>query len=192
MRKRQKPIETLKRGEVEALIGVASRRAPTGIRNAALIALFYFSGLRVAEALALEVRDLDLEAGVINVRRGKGAKQRIVGVGAAALPYLDRWTDARRSLGISKGPVFCTLKGRPLADCYVREFLSRYAVKASIAKRVHPHGLRHSHAAHLAMSGIPTHAIQKQLGHNSLATTGQYLDSIAPAEVISAVAAAWE
>ena len=191
MRRRKKPIEPLGLNEVEALIGAASQRAPTGIRNAALIAVLYYAGLRVSEALALERRDFDLNRGFINVRRGKGAKQRVVGLPPQAFPYINRWLDARRERGLQRRAIFCTLKGGLLSDVYVRQFLHRYANRAGVNKRVHPHGLRHSHAAHLAMNGVPTHAIQKQLGHNSLATTGQYLDSIAPAEVVAAVAEAW-
>ena len=187
MRKRQKPIEPLTPAEVEALIQAASRRAPTGLRNRALIAVLYFAGLRISEALALAPRDLDLEAGSINVRRGKGGRQRTVGLNGAAQAHLDRWLDRRRDLGITRGPIFCTLAGGKLSDRYVRQALSRYAAKAGISKRCHPHGLRHSHAAYLAMQGIPAHVIQRQLGHSSLATTGVYLDSIAPAEVIEAV-----
>ena len=94
-----------------------------------------------------------------------------------------------RLLPLSPGrrPVFCTPAGGPLSDRYVRQALGRYGEKAGIEKRVHPHGLRHSHAAHLAASGVPVHVIQKQLGHSSLAVTGFYLDSIAPAEVVAAV-----
>lgn len=189
MRQRQKPIEPLTPAEVDALIAAASRRAPTGIRNRALIAVLYFAGLRASEALALLPRDLDLDAGAVRVHSGKGGKARTVGLNLAAQAHLERWLDVRRQRGIStRRPLFCTLAGGPLSDRYCRQFLGRYAAKAGIEKRVHPHGLRHSHAAYLAGQRLPMNVIQKQLGHSSLATTGQYLDSIAPAEVIEAVA----
>jgi len=192
MKKRQKAIEPLRPEEVAELLKAASGRAPTGIRNRALLAVLYYAGLRVGEALALELRDLDLEAGTINVRRGKGSRQRTVGLNPAALAHLERWLDRRRDLGFNgRRPIFCTLQGEPLSARYVRQALARYAERAGIEKRVHPHGLRHSHAAHLAMAGVPVHVIQKQLGHSSLATTGLYLDEIAPAEVVDAVRGAW-
>ena len=185
-RKRQKAIEPLTPSEVEALMQAANRRAPTGIRNRALVAVLYYAGLRVSEALALLPKDLELDSGAIRVRHGKGGRQRTVGLNAAAQAHLERWLDVRRERGL-RGPVFCTLRAGPLSDRYVREFLTRYAAKAGIDKRVHPHGLRHSHAAHLAAQHVPVNLIQKQLGHASLATTGVYLDSIAPAEVVAAV-----
>jgi len=188
MRERQKPIDLLSKHEVDSLIHAASRRAPTGIRNKALIAALYYAGLRVSEALALLPKDLDLEQGAINVQRGKGGKQRMVGINAKAQAYLDRWFDTRSKLGINGSQrVFCTLSGGPLSPRYVRQALQRYADRADLDKRVHPHGLRHSHAAELARRGIPVNLIQRQLGHSSLAVTGEYLNSISPTEVINAV-----
>ena len=74
-RRRQRPIDILTPKEVLALLSTASSQAPSGIRNRALIALLYYSGVRLSEALALEPYDLDLEAGEINVRRGKGGRR---------------------------------------------------------------------------------------------------------------------
>jgi site-specific recombinase XerD len=68
----------------------------------------------------------------------------------AAFALLERWVDRRRALGLSgRRPVFCTLAGEPLDTSYVRRFLPRLAAKAGVEKRVHPHGLRHAHAAEL-------------------------------------------
>ena len=108
-RKRKRPIELLSPDEVGKLIKVASNRAPSGIRNRALIAVLYYSGLRLAEALALLPRDVDLERGEINVRCGKGGKQRLAGLNAEAQAHLSRWMETRRRLGINgRQPVFCT------------------------------------------------------------------------------------
>lgn len=70
---------------------------------------------------------------------------------------------------------------------YVRALLPRLAAKANIEKRVHAHGLRHTHAAELALEGVPMHVIQAQLGHSNLGTTSRYLAHIAPTEVIAAM-----
>ncbi len=78
----------------------------------------------------------------------------------------------------------CTLDGGPVHPTYVRVLLRRLAAKAHISKRVHPHALRHSHAAELAIEGVPVNLIQKQLGHANLAVTSRYLDHIAPRDVI--------
>jgi site-specific recombinase XerD len=81
-------------------------------------------------------------------------------------------------------PGVCTLQGRPLKPSYVRTMLPRLAARAGITRRVHPHGLRHAHAAELMWEGVPVPIIQRQLGHASLATTDRYLRSIAPADVV--------
>ena len=177
------PVEILTPDEAKALIAACSRRAPTGIRNAALIAVMYRCGLRVSEALALKAKDIDQEQGTVTVLRGKGGKRRVVALDDGAARYLDRWLDRRHHLGMNgHQTVFCTLTGDPLDPSYVRHLLKRLGAKAGIQKRVHPHQLRHTHAAELAREGVPVNVVQQQLGHSSLATTSVYLAHIAPAE----------
>lgn len=178
------PPEVLTPEEVRALLQVPSSRAPTGIRNRALLAVLYRGGLRISEALALEGRDLDPQAGTLTVRHGKGDRRRVVGLDAGAFALLDRWRDERKRRGLRTGPIFCTLDGRPLQASYVRSLLPRLAAKAGIEKRVHPHGLRHTCAAELAVEGVPVPLIQQQLGHASLHTTTVYLRHIAPVELV--------
>lgn len=186
------PVEVLTVDEARALIRQASTRAPTGIRNRALIVVLYRGGLRLAEALALKPADVDLAAGTIRVLRGKGAKARTVGIDEGAAAIVARWIDKRRGLGLRSG-LFCTLAGDPLEPRYVRAMLARYAQRAGIAKRVHPHGLRHTHAAELMHEGVPANVIQAQLGHSSLATTSVYLAHIAPKELVDRMRSrAWE
>jgi integrase/recombinase XerD len=191
---RRFPPETLTEAEVSALIRAASGRAPTGVRNRALIVVLYRGGLRVFEALGLQVRDVDVEAGTIRVRHGKGDRSRIVGVDPAAASLIARWLEVRKARGIPRwAPVFCTLAGRRLHDRYVRALLPRLARRAGIDKRVHPHGLRHTHAAELAREGVPVNVIQAQLGHRSLATTDRYLRHIAPEELVARMRArSWQ
>jgi len=196
-KKRQKPIELLTEAEILGLLTAAGTKATrqrnpapsaTGTRNRALLAVLYFAGLRVSEALALKPADLDLANRQINVRRGKGAKQRIAALIPAGIPYLEAWLDRRRQLGIdARRPLFCTHAGGPLADAYVRNLVRRLADKAEIDKRCHPHQLRHSHATWLANKRTPIHVISKQLGHSSVAVTAQYLDSISGADVAQAI-----
>ncbi len=179
-------VEPLDTSEVLALIGACSGKAPTGIRNRALIALMAGGGLRVAEALAVEMRDLG--DGSVNVRKGKGSKQRRVGMTADLLPHVERWADRRESLGLPRrAPFICTLDGGPVSQPYVRGLLRRLGPKAGIEKRLHPHGLRHTHAFRLANEGVPMHLLQRQLGHTSLATTDRYIGHLAAVDVIDAV-----
>jgi site-specific recombinase XerD len=180
------PPEVLTPDEARRLIEACSNRAPTGIRNRAMIVAMYRGGLRAGETLALRPKDLDAAAGTLTVLHGKGDRRRIVGLDPGAMAILGRWIDTRRSLAINgHAPLFCTLAGRALKPSYVRTLLPRLARKAAIEKRVHPHGLRHTHAYELMMEGVPVPIIQQQLGHSSLATTDRYVSHLAPVDLIS-------
>jgi site-specific recombinase XerD len=188
------PAEVLTRDEMTALLRRLTK-GPTGIRNRALIVVLWRCGLRIAEALALEPRDVDLTAGTLLVRHGKGDKRRIVGIDPRASSEIERWLTVRaRELGLpARGPVFCTValptRGRAMHSSVVREMLKDLAARAGVDKRVHPHGLRHTHAFELMQEGVPLPIIQKQLGHNDLATTARYVDHLAPVHVIRAMQA---
>ncbi len=180
-----RPVEILTAEEVKSLLRACSGRAPTGIRNRAMIALGWRGGLRLGEVLALFPKDLDREAGTVNVLRGKGGQQRTVGLDPAAFALVERWLDRRRELGLNgRQPIICTLKGEPLLQSYVRALMGRLGRKTNIEKRVHYHGLRHCHARELAQENTPINVIQQQLGHQNLATTHIYLCKIAPQQVI--------
>lgn len=179
------PGEVYTPGEVRAILAQCSRRAPTGIRDRALITVLYRAGLRLSEALALAPHDVNMTAGAIRVRDGKGHRARTVGIGDGALAVLQLWLDARKRLRLDGARLFCTLAGGPMSPEHVRGMLRRRARKAGIAKRAHPHGLRHSHAFEQAERGTPVHAIQQQLGHSTLAVTSTYLDHIAPAGALA-------
>ncbi len=179
------PPEILSEDEVRQLVRACSNRAPTGIRNRALLTLLYRTGLRISEALGLYPKDLDPAEGRVVVRHGKGDKARVVGLDHESFAVIERWMDRRTKLGLNgRQPVFCTLRGEPVKSPYVRALLPRLADKAGIEKRVHAHGLRHTHAAELAREGTPMNIIRAQLGHENLSTTSRYLDHIAPQELI--------
>ena len=189
------PAEPLTEVEVIELIRACSRRAPTGIRNSALIALLYRTGLRIGEALALKPKDVDVEKCTARVLHGKGDKARLVGLDEQTCTMLARWLDARSSLGLTaRQPIFCTITrgngskpGQPLEQAYIRSLLPRLARKAGIDKRVHAHGLRHSHAFELAGEGVPMHVIQQQLGHSNLSVTSRYINHLGSREVVEAM-----
>lgn len=187
---RRFPAEILTPEEARALIAACSRRAPTGVRNRALLVVLYRGGLRISEALALRPKDVDAAAGTITVLHGKGDRRRTVGLDDGAFDVVARWLERRQALSLTgRQPLFCTLDGRSLQSSYVRALLPRLARKAGLAKRVHPHGLRHTHAAELAAEGKPVNLIQAQLGHASLATTDRYLRHIAPRELVETMRA---
>ena len=182
------PAEIYTDIEVRLLLRACSSRADTGVRNRALISLLYRGGLRINEALHLLPKDLDREAGSVRVLQGKGRKARTIGLDPGAFAVIERWIDLRIKRGINgRQRLFCTLRGRPLATAYIRALLPRLAVRAGIDKRVHAHGLRHTHAAQLAGEGVPISVIQMQLGHSSSSTTARYLNHIAPQQVIDTI-----
>jgi site-specific recombinase XerD len=147
-------------------------------------------GLRVGEALALEPRDADLDAGTLRVRHGKGDRSRTVGLDATASGLLARWIDRRKAIGHDgRRKLFCTLDGRALDQSYVRHLLRRLAGKAGVDRRVHPHALRHAYAAELAREGAPMNVLRDALGHSSLAVTDRYLRDVAPVHVIQTMRA---
>jgi site-specific recombinase XerD len=182
-RSRKRPVEVLTSAEVSALLHQCSASAATGVRNRALISVMYRTGLRVAEALALRPVDVNAERNTIRVLHGKGDKPRTVGIDDGGMAMVARWMDARARLGLRGGPLFCTLAGGPLSDSYVRTMMRRIAAKAGIEKRVHPHGLRHSHAVDMASEGVAIPSIQQQLGHDRPSTTDTYLRGIAAADL---------
>jgi integrase/recombinase XerD len=185
---RKRPVEILTEAEVRQLLAQCSRRAPTGIRDRALITLMYRTGLRVSEALDLRPADIDQDGGSVRVLHGKGDQARTVGIDDGALAVLEVWLAERKRFGINGGrsKLFCTLAGGPLSADQVRQMVRRRAAKAGIEKRVHPHGLRHANAAEMMAEGTPVNVIQAHLGHTSLATTSAYLAHIAPKQVVDA------
>lgn len=189
---RKFPAEVLTADEVYALMD-ACGRGPAGIRNRALIAVLWRSGLRVGEALALERKDVDLRAGRITILHGKGDKRRVVAIDPGAAAILECWERERANLGLDgHDAYFCVIaeptKGMPIGGAYVRDLFKKIGVKACIEKRVHPHGLRHSFAAHIGES-LQAHYVQRMLGHTSLAVTVRYLDHLSPSQAIEAVQA---
>lgn len=179
------PAEVLTPDEVGRLFTACSSKAPTGIRNRALITVLYRTGLRVSEALALALKDIDRGACTVRVLHGKGDRSRVTGIDPHAFAAIDRWIDKRKDLGLARrSRLFCTLQGESIDSSYVRHLMKRLAAKAGIEKRVHAHGLRHTLAAELASEHLPVNVIQAQLGHGSLATTSRYLAHIRPQQLI--------
>lgn len=185
---KQFPAEPLTPDEARLLFNACSKRAPTGIRNRALLVLLYRGGLRISEALAVLPKDLNPEAGTVRVLRGKGRTARLVGLDAGAWAVLQVWMERRVQLGIgARAPLFCTLAGEPMKTAYVRAMLPRLARKAGIQRRVHAHALRHSFAFDLVNERTPLNLVQAALGHASIATTDRYIRHLNPRAVVEAM-----
>lgn len=151
--------------------------------------MLYRTGLRRGEALALQLEDIDFEVCSVTVWYRKGDRRRTVGIDPRAGQVVQAWIRRRHLLDLSAdAPLFCGLHGGPMSQPQVRTMLHRLARRAGIDKRVHPHGLRHTHAYELMMEGVVVAIrVQRQLGRASLATTDNCLAHIAPEEVIETI-----
>jgi integrase/recombinase XerC len=153
-------------GGDDTLGGVVARR------DAALLELLYGSGLRIAEATALDVDDLDLARSRVVVS-GKGGRQRTVPLSEPAVHCLRRWlADGRAALVTDvtpAGAVFLNRRGRRLTPRDARRIVDRRA-----SAPTHPHALRHTFATHLLDGGADLRVVQELLGHSDVATTQRY------------------
>lgn len=185
--------ELLTPDEATALVHASSGRAPTGLRNRALVAVMYRSGLRPGEALALRPGDVDLATGTVTVPPRKGGRRRLTGLDATTRDLIRAWQERRAERGIGDdSPLFCTLAGETIKAAYVRELLPRLARRAQIRKRVHPLALRYANAAELAEEGMPASMIDRHLGVAPTGGARRYRRPVSEADVAAAVAArAW-
>lgn len=180
---RKYPLTVWSPEEIDQVLAAAGKTR-NGRRNRALVALLAGTALRCAEALALELADIDLQRGTVQVRNGKNAKHRTVGISDSALSHLRDWLSVR---GIAPGLVFQTYRGAPIQSSYVRRLLPRLASRAGYEKRLHAHALRRSLAYRLHRDGVPLAVLQKALGHSNVATTSVYIDDGGSSEVIDAM-----
>jgi len=161
---------------------------PLSLRDRAILELAYSSGLRLSELTGLDVARVDLDGGEARVV-GKGAKERIVPVGRAALDALRAWLIARKTLAApGENALFVARTGGRISARAIEKRLADWAVKQGLARHVHPHMLRHSFASHVLQSSGDLRAVQEMLGHASIASTQVYthLDFQALAKVYDA------
>jgi integrase/recombinase XerD len=170
--------------DVERMLEALEGDGPVALRNRALVELVYSAGLRSAEAVGLDLADVDFEQELVHVRRGKGGKDRVVPLGEEAALWLGRYLrDARPALArgaragsaagkaggaqqgssaFGAGALFLSARGRRLDTSTLRRIVP------------HPHRLRHAFATHLLAGGADLRTIQELLGHASLSTTQVY------------------
>jgi site-specific recombinase XerD len=162
-RRPQRLPEAPKREEIESIVDSLDGDGPLVLRNHALIELVYSAGLRSAEAVGLDLGDVDFEQEHLRVR-GKGGKERVVPLGEEAAHVLARYLrEARPELARgANDALFLSPRGRRLDTSTLRRLLP------------HPHRLRHSFATHLLEGGADLRTIQELLGHSSLSTTQIY------------------
>jgi integrase/recombinase XerD len=167
--------------EVERLLEAAGPEAPGDLRARVLLELLYAAGLRVSEAVRLDLEDLSTDGGFVRVI-GKGDRERLVPVGEVAIEWLGRWLANGRPALLAKGhvaparggPLFLGDRGRRLARQQAWAAVRAAAMRAGLATRVSPHTLRHSFATHLLEGGADLRVVQELLGHASISTTQLY------------------
>jgi integrase/recombinase XerC len=154
-----------------------ARHALLRIRDQALMDLIYATGLRVSEACALDVTDIDRDRygmPIVMVRSGKGNKSREVPLVAAANRSLDAYLPTRRALGATGNALFVNARGERLTTRSVQRMVKRWTIAGGVHADATPHALRHSFATHLLDEGVDLRSIQELLGHASLSSTQIY------------------
>lgn len=174
---RRKLPETLTNEEVERILSAPTGGDAFGLRDRAILELFYSSGLRVSELCGLLLQQVDLEQGFVRVF-GKGSKERVVPVGGAATRALVAYLEAGRPHFVKPrktgSQLFLSNRGTAISRKMVWVLVKDYTRRAGITKPVKPHLLRHSFATHLLGGGADLRAIQEMLGHANIGTTQIY------------------
>jgi integrase/recombinase XerC len=194
----QKVAAHLSMDEMSKLLEVPDTSEPLGRRDRAILELFYASGLRLSELVALDLEDVNLSARMVRVM-GKGSKERLVPFNASARSAIAGWLKDRALLrssvsgdrsGVPAGtrstadrrpktadrsdPLFVNFRGSRLTGRSVQRLVARYVAACSTRFGISPHALRHSFATHLLERGADLRAIQELLGHVQLSTTQRY------------------
>jgi len=192
--KRDQTIPThLSEPEIARLIETPDTGDPLGRRDRAILELFYASGLRLSELVAIDLEDLNLGDRMVRVM-GKGGKERILPFNQSTVTALKAWMKDRAAIVATRpprrsvksartprphdlktsDPLFINYRGTRLTGRSVDRLLRRYVAQCSTRMGVSPHALRHSFATHLLQRGADLRAIQELLGHARLSTTQRY------------------
>jgi integrase/recombinase XerC len=178
--------------EVTRLIETPNTSDPLGRRDRAILELFYASGLRLSELVAIDLEDVNLTGRMVRVK-GKGRKERLLPFNGSALTAIRVWMKDRAALLAARppstgrrskpdgrrpkaegDPLFINYRGTRLTDRSVDRLLRKYVAQCSTRMGISPHALRHSFATHLLQRGADLRAIQELLGHTALSTTQRY------------------
>lgn len=165
--------------EMFDLLGTKNDNTALGLRNRAMLELFYSSGLRLSELAGLDFMDIDFNQKLLKVR-GKGRKERIVPIGDPAIKavreYLEKVGEMKKDTKreVFKRPLFLNSRGERITTRSIARIVNEATSKSGIGRKISPHALRHSFATHLLNAGADLRSIQELLGHESLSTTQKY------------------
>jgi len=173
------PQEVLSLAEVQRLLAIPDTSDPLGVRDRAMLELFYSTGLRRTELCQLELPDLNTERLTLHVRLGKGKKDRMVPVGGRAVAWLERYLKEvrpRLCLDTRTQALFLTGYGEAFNPDVLSRMVSAWLRQAGLKRKGCCHVLRHSCATHMLENGADIRFIQQLLGHEKLDTTAIYTE----------------
>ncbi len=158
-----------------ALLESSGGGDPEVLRDMALAELLYGSGLRISEALGLDINDVDTGTGIVRVS-GKGGKQRLAPLSDTAITALRAYMGVRHAYSADPAlqALFMGTRGKRLQRKQAARILEALSLKSGLPMAIHPHMLRHSFASHMLQSGADMRAVQELLGHSRLSTTQRY------------------
>ncbi|MCP3663639.1 MAG: tyrosine-type recombinase/integrase [Gammaproteobacteria bacterium] len=185
-RRNQKIKPVLTQKEMQNLLSRPDLKTQIGIRDRAIMEVMYATGIRLSELIHIEVDHVSLKDKVIQIRKGKGNKQRVVPLGNHAADCLKTYITQVRPWYVRKRIkerlLFITQYGNPLTQGNLNGLLNRYRRQAGIKKSTSPHMFRRTCATHLILKGVDIRYVQELLGHKYLRTT-QYYIKVRPVEV---------
>ena len=175
--RRGRPLpKVLTHGEVTRLLEQTSGAEPAELRDCAILEVMYGCGLRVSEAIGLDLTSLDLRRGFLRAE-GKGSKERIVPLGRQAVAAIQRYLRSGRPQIVGEREeqrLFVNSRGGSLSRQGLYKIIQQRARSAGLADRMSPHTLRHTFATHLLAGGCDLRSVQEMLGHADVATTQIY------------------
>ncbi len=176
-RPRTLPRIALSREDMEKLLATPNVRWASGLRDRAMLEVFYSAGIRLSEMAGLDVRDIDFGRGTLLVRKGKGGKARVVPLGETAMAWLRRYLKEVRPRWASKKilSLWVGQTGKSLSSWWIQTKVRRLGRKAKIGKPVTPHAIRRSCATHLLASGASPWVVKGILGHADFKSLGRYV-----------------
>lgn len=186
--KRTLPRRVVTEAEMLQLLGAPDTSTKLGIRDRAMLELLYSTAMRAGELLALHVGDVDSIHGLVHIREGKGAKDRVVPLGRTAQAWVERYLAEVRPhwlFGNARAHelrLFVSNRGTPFTSENLHALLRRHSAAAQV-RHIYPHAIRHAVATQMLQRGADLRAIQRLLGHASLRTT-QFYTRVAPTEII--------
>lgn len=177
---KEKLVQPLTEDELKALLKACSGKAFGDRRDTAVIRILMDTGLRPGEVAALELRDVDLGAGLVTVRKSKTGKGRVVHAGPATCAAVDRWLRIRRTHKLAGSPMlWLGIRSRGFGYAAMYEALKARAVEAGITRRFHPHLFRHTAATRWLAAGGSEGGAQASMGWSSRRMLDRYVRATA-------------